>query len=192
MALPSYNKANRRKAYEQLPKGAYVIRILNVKDEPNKSGVGHHLTIAFDIAEGEYADFYKKLFNDDQREDKKWPVDATYYVTVPEDGCQAYVMNNWDTFFADLEDSNNGYVFKGNVAELTGKLLGGKFANEQTAYNGNVYNHTKLRWTCVAEDVRTGKAGKMPVDKTLATQERPSAPDDFINIPDNIEEDLPF
>ena len=38
-----------------LPKGAYVIKFLDVKEENNKSGTGSHLKIAFDIAEGEYA-----------------------------------------------------------------------------------------------------------------------------------------
>ena len=63
-------------SYEPLPKGAYVIKLLNIKEEPNKNGEGTHLKIAFDIAEGEYSGFYKKSFDDDSREDKKWPNDA--------------------------------------------------------------------------------------------------------------------
>ena len=53
--------------WEQLPKGAYVIKLMNVKEEANKNSSGTHLAIAFDIAEGEYQGFYKKAFENDTR-----------------------------------------------------------------------------------------------------------------------------
>lgn len=165
MALPKYDKSKRKKTFQALPKGAYVVKILNVKEEQNKSGNGSHLTIAFDIAEGENKDFYQQMYAQSTNEDKKWPQDAYYYLNVPDDDSKPYVWNNWNTFFADLEDSNNGFVFSGDLASLKNKLIGGKFAIEQSTYNGNVYDHTKLRWTCVAEDVRNDKVGKMPPDK---------------------------
>ena len=59
MALPSYNKADRRQNFEQLPKGAYVIQIIGAREEANKNSEGTHITIAFDIAEGDYKGFYK-------------------------------------------------------------------------------------------------------------------------------------
>ena len=192
MALPGYDKSKRRRStgFEKLPKDAYVLKILNVKEEANKSGNGTHLTISFDIAEGDYKDFYLEQYNNDDREDKVWPYDARYYLTVPADNSAQYVHDNWNTFFADLEDSNEGFVFKGSLDTLKGKIIGGKFNIEQTEYNGNVYDHTRLKWTCLADDVRNDKAGKLPNDKMIAA--RPTAPDDFINIPDSIEEEAPF
>ena len=195
MTLPSYNKDARRKSFEMLPKGAYVVQIKRVKQEPNKKSTGSHLAIAFDIAEGEYANIYAKQFEANTNEDKKWPNDAVYYLTIPEDGCQEYVWQNWNTFFADLEDSNNGFVFSGDVKQLQGKLIGGKFNNEQSEYNGQVYDHTKLKWTCVADDVRHGKAGKMPKDK-LITSSTPSTTDSALNqwtaVPEDADEEIPF
>ena len=85
MALPTYDKTKRRKSFQILPKGAYVVTIKSAKEENNKSGVGTHLTIAFDIAEGEYKGFYQSQFESDTNEDKKWSRDAIYYVTVPTD-----------------------------------------------------------------------------------------------------------
>ena len=55
MSLPTYDKSKRRKSFQSLPKGAYVIKIMGAKEEPNKGGSGRHLRIAFDIAEGEYS-----------------------------------------------------------------------------------------------------------------------------------------
>lgn len=198
MPLPTYDKTKRRKSFEMLPKGAYVITIKNVREEPNKSGSGSHLTIAYDIAEGDYKGFYQRQFENDTSEDKKWPRDAIHYVTVPSDNSASYVWDNWNTFFADLEDSNNGFIFAGDIKTLKGKLIGGKFHIEQSEYNGNVYDHTRLRWTCVAADVREGKAGKLPADKLIGTVSRRSpAPiqedaNGFLNIPDGSEEEIPF
>ena len=198
MALPTYDKSKRRKSFQQLPKGAYVIKIMSAKQLENKNKNGSHIAFAFDIAEGEYKDFYNKQFQQNTSEDKKWPNDAVYRLTVPGDNSNSYTWENWNTFFADLEDSNNGFVFAGDCRTLKGKLIGGKFAIEQDEYKGNVYDHTRLRWTCVADDIRSGNAGKMPSDK-LITQNQPRntapAPTDengFMSIPDGIEDEVPF
>ena len=166
MALPSYNKADRRQNFEQLPKGAYVVRIKDAKIAKDKNN-NNQLVIAFDIAEGEYKDFYKGQFDRNTSEDKKWPIDAIFYLTIPHDGCADYVVTNYDSFFADLEDSNNGFVFSGDEKTLKGKLIGAKMHIRQTEYNGNVYNHTRMKWSCVADDVRNGKAGRLPNDKLV-------------------------
>ena len=199
MGLPKYDKTKRKSnTFEQLPKDAYVIRIMGAREENNKTGGGTHLTIAFDIAEGRYADFYQAIFERNTNEDKKWPNDAIYYITVPSDGSPQYVWDTWNTFFADLEDSNNGFVFDGDVKKLKGKLIGGKFYIEQTEYNGNVYDHTRMKWSCVASDVRSGKAGKLPNDKMIGQNKRSTkraydeTMDGFVNLPEGEEEELPF
>lgn len=198
MALPTYDKSKRRQTFKQLPKGAYVVEIKSAREDLNNSGNGSHLTIAFDIAEGEYKGFYVNQFDRNTNEDKKWPRDAIFYLTVPTDNSPAYVMDSWNTFFADLEDSNNGFVFAGDVKTLKGKLIGGKFHIEQSQYHGNVYSHVRLRWTCVVDDVRSGNYGQMPQDKLVT----PSAPtgrpvptdaEGFMAIPDDVEADeVPF
>ena len=197
MALPAYDKSKRRKSYEILPKGAYVVKIIGAREDKNSSGVGSHLAIAFDIAEGEYKGLYGEIYAGNNNEDKKWPVDAMFYLGIPDDSSKQYIWDNWNTFFADLEDSNDKFVFGGNVNTLKGKLIGGKFAIEQTEYNGNIYDHTRLRWTCVAQDVRDGKAGKMPNDRLINRAPAQTAPrvdtDGFMSIPDGVKDDeLPF
>lgn len=194
MTLPAYDKNKRRKSFEQLPKGAYVITIKNAKEEPKKNGNGHNLVVAFDIAEGEYAFYYDKVFKANTNEDKKWPNDGVFYLTVPTDGCQEYIWTSWNSFFADLEDSNNGFVFGGDPSTLKGKLLGAKMNIEQSEYNGRIYDHTKMKWTCVADDVRNGKAGRMPQDKLLQSgiPMPQTDADGFMQLPDGIDEEVPF
>ena len=195
MALPTYNRNNRRKAFEPLPKDAYVVRILSAKTAETKSGF-NQLVIAFDIAEGQYKDFYKAQYDANSSEDKKWPNDAVFRLTIPHDGCQDYVVTNWDSFFADLEDSNSGFVFNGDEKALKGKLIGAKMHIEQSEYNGKIYDHTRMKWTCVADDVRNGKAGRLPNDKLIAgsSGSNRSAADNYANsgFSSADDEELPF
>lgn len=191
MALPTYDKSKRRKAFELLPKGAYVVQIKSAREDANKKNSGSHLTIAFDIAEGEYKGFYQNQFDNNTNEDKKWPNDAVFYLTIPQDNSAQYIWDSYNTFFADLEDSNGGFVFDGDIKKLKGKVIGGKFAIEQSEYNGKIYDHTKMRWTCVADDVRQGKAGKLPNDK-LITSSTSSNTSGFNPIASMDDADIPF
>ena len=69
------------------------------------------------------------------------------------------------------------------------------------AKNGNVYDHIVMKWSCVADDVRNGKAGKLPND-VLANNSAPATGgtfkntadelDGFVNLPDGSAEELPF
>lgn len=192
MKVPSYNKENRKSSnggYEKLPKGNYVCKILSVGEHTSKAGKAM-IKIAFDIAEGEYKDFYKKRFDADERADKKWPADAVYYMTIPSDGCQAFVTDQWDTFWANVEYSNNGYVFTGDEKTVKGKTFGGIFRIEQSrSESGQLYDHTRLFRTAIAQDIRDGKVTWIPKDKIL--DEGP-ADGGFVSVPSDVPVDLPF
>lgn len=200
MALPTYKKVT-RKNIPQLPKGAYVVVIKDAREE-KKSWGETKLMIAFDIAEGDLKGFYQKIFDADDNENKVWPYDARFELSIPADGDPEWKWRKWNSFFSDLEDSNAGFAFDGtNLKALRGKLIGGKFANKQSENNGNVYDHIKLLWTCVADDVRNGKPGRMPSDQLVGSKKSGPASgtgtsvpgiDGFVSVPDGQEEELPF
>lgn len=193
MALPTYDKTKRKKSFERLPKGAYVIVIKDAKEEDNSSGKGTHLTICFDIAEGEYKGYFQSMMENSSSEDKKWPFDARFYVTVPDDNSKEFIWDKYNTFFADLEDSNGGFVFSGDLKKLKGKLLGGKFYIEQSEFNGKIYDHTRMKWTCVADDVRNGKSGRLPEDKLITSKSNlKEDANGFVSVPEGTDEDVPW
>lgn len=178
--------------WEALPKGAYVIKLLSIKEEANKNSSGTHLKMAFDIAEGEYAGFYKKAFESDTREDKKWNNDAVIYLSVPEDNSPQWAIDNFNKFMTAVEDSNEGYHWGWDESTLKDKLVGAKFCNEQSEYDGKIYDHTKAKWFIAAKKVRDGKYGKLPNDKLIQSTST-SSTGDFMNIPDTISaEEIPF
>lgn len=192
-------KTNREKVrqqggFELLPKGAYVLKIVSVKIEDNKNSSGQHLKIAFDIAEGQYKDFYLKQYQGNANEDRKWPNDAIYTLSIPDDNSPEWMTQRFFTFLANVEDSNEGYVFNGDETKLKGKIFGGAFRNEQSEYKGQIYDHTRLYWTRPAEDVRSGKVTTLPKDRLVEQKPKPiTGTEDFIQVPDDVAEDeLPF
>lgn len=190
--LPTYNRKNRRQERVQLPKDAYVIRILSARVQTTQAG-RQQLVNAFDIAEGEYKDHYKAQFDRNGNEDKKWPNDGVFRLTVPYPGCPDYIVTNWDSFFADLEDSNGGYVFDGNEKGLKGRLIGAKMHIEESEWNGRIYQHTRMRWTCTADAVRQGKAGRLPNDKLIERKPTAATANDYASGFQSVDSDeIPF
>ena len=176
--------------FDPLPKGAYVIKVIGAKEEPNKSGEGSHIKVAFDIAEGEYKDFYKNQFNASADEDKHWPYDGIYNLAAPDDNSPQWMIDNFGTFIAALEDSNNGYHWDWDESKWEGKVLGALFHIEQNEKDGNVYDHTRPKWFRNAQSVRDGKFGRLPKDKLI---EKASNDSGFMNIPDSSAKDeIPF
>ncbi len=200
MALPKYDKSKRKNnTYIQLPKAAYVVVIKGAKMDKWPSG-DERIAIAFDIAEGEYKGIYQSQFDSDTRSGKQWPFDAVFNLNVPTDKSEPWVWDTYNSFFADLEDSNNGFVFPGDLRTLKGKVIGGKFHNKQSEKDGNIYDHIVMKWTCIADDVRNNRAGKLPNDKLIGAGTKssrasasPTDSDGFMDIPDGtVDEELPF
>ena len=178
--------------FDPLPKGAYVIKIIKAVEEQNRNTDGSHLKIAFDIAEGEYADYYKKQFDANVSEDKHWPYDGVYNLTVPDDNSPQWMIDNFGTFVSMLEESNDGYHWDWDEKKWKGLVIGALFRNEQSENNGNVYDHTRPHWFRSAQSVRDGKIGRLPKDKLIASVASSSSPDTFMNVPDGAADDIPF
>lgn len=179
MALPTFTRRERKARKEQLPKGAYVVKIMNAKEDTvfNRQCI----SILFDIAEGEYAGFYQKQYEDAKKngEDAVWPYDARLNVTIPNETSEQWVWDRYNEFFTAIEDSNDTYTFSSDLTKLKGKIFGGKFRNRHK----NGYDNTQLQWTCSANDVRSGEALKyMPRDWTDGS-EAPARRSDNSNDP---------
>lgn len=177
--------------FDPLPKGAYVIKILKAEEEQNKSGVGSHIKVAFDISEGQYADFYKKQHDANVSEDKHWPYDGVYNLAVPDDDSPQWMIDAFKTFTNALEVSNDGYHFDWDEKKWKGLVIGALFRIEQNESNGNVYDHTRPHWFRDAKAVREGKYGRLPKDKLVqATGE--NASDGFVTVSGIEYDDIKF
>lgn len=171
---------------EILPKDGYVCKILNARIDDD----GQSVVVAYDIAEGKYTDYFKKRFNAKKNEDKKWS--ANYKLYIPkDDGSEkdGWTKRTFKTFTNALEDSNEGYHFDWDEQKFKGKLIGGLFRYEEFMGQDNKpHKVAKMNKACTVDKIHSGNF-KLPDDKLLPTNTNKS---DFMNIPDEIDEEIPF
>lgn len=146
------------KAYQQLPPGAYVACIKNVKlegQEPDQT-----LILRVDIAEGEFQGYYAKRYKHDSENEKstypaKYKGDFRLRVPNP-DNKKAMYPESDKTKFNDaiyrIEESNPGYHWDWNEKGLIGLMVG--INVRQGTYNGSEF--TKIGRLEIVGDVRQG------------------------------------
>lgn len=186
----SYDKVEAYKDVEKLPVGGYVCKILNAEEV--EYDWGNVLAISFDIAEGEYKDYYKNNYASQTQEDKKWK--GIYRMNVPkDDGTEKdeWTAKRFKTDMQAVEDSNKGYHWDWDEAGLKNKMVGVVFQNKEYEYNGNRGFFTNPYSFRSVDDIQNGKF-KIPADKLLDNKKsnQPSGNiDSFMPVDD---EDLPF
>ena len=177
-------------ASEPLPAGGYVAKILNAKVE--EYSWGEVLVISFDIAEGEYKDFFSKQYKENTREDKKWK--GNFRLTVPQESNQ-YFDSQKRTFgnaIWAIEESNPGYHWDWDENALKGNMVGVLFRNFEYDVDGNQGWSTECCTFVSVEDVRTGNF-KQPKDKPIRNKATNNATaSNFTVIDDDSLSDLPF
>ena len=180
----------------QLPVGAYVCTILKAEEKVYNSPKGewHKLEISFDIAEGENKGFYAVDYRAQTGEDKKWK--GVIRLNVPnDDGSEmdAWNKRSFKTNMQAIEESNSGYHWDWNEAQLKGKTVGIVFRSEEWEYNGKRGWRTAPFKMVPAADVKSGNI-KIPDPKPLngkAASQASTAADlsDFVEV---ASADLPF
>lgn len=197
--LNGYEKAQACSDTERLPVGGYVLKILDAVEQDNSDkGWNNQLIISFDIAEGEHKDFFAANYKAQTGEDKKWK--GTYRLRVPkDDGSEQdnWTMRRFKTVMNAFEDSNKGYRFDWDEKKLKGLLIGALFNNKEYEFNGRHGFFTNCHSLVTVEKIRSGKF-EIPADTLLKNNGQQSGgygkpdADGFMNIPDGIDEELPF
>lgn len=163
-----------------LKAGGYVCKLTNVEDVPEKE----YLYIEFDIAEGEYKDYYKKL----QESKNFWG--GSMYKSYKE---KALPMLK--RFCSAVTKSNPGYIFDAGTQNsdettLKGKLIGlVLFEEEYLGNDGYVKTRLKVDYETDVEKIRKGDFKVKPKKELPADQKTQG---DFVSVPDGASEEIPF
>lgn len=186
--------------FQQLPKGKYVCVIKQIATKESKNG-NQQFIILYDIAEGEYKDFYQKLFEVDkaQSTDAKWR-------GVFKQNMDGRGLSWFKGVITAIERSNN-FTFQwdkeNNEKTMQGKKFGGIFRRRQyEAENGSrpivtelfrIRSVAGLAEAEVPEDELLPDVPPVgqttPVNRTTPS----SVGDGFMNIPAGVEDDaIPF
>lgn len=184
----NYKKAQAYMQQERLPIGGYVLKILNVEYKENDWG--DQLILSYDVAEGDQKDFYKRNYQNQTTEDKKWK--GTTRINVPkDDGTEQdeWKMRSFKSMVEAFEDSNQGYHWAWDENTLKDKLIGGVFNDKEWEMNGRTGFFTNCHHLTSVENIRTGNF-KIP-DATLLKTKGEPADNNWMNV-DGDQEELPF
>ena len=144
--------------YEQLELGGHVCQI--VKAETIKTSTGKEaLKLYLDIADGTQKGFYKRQWDRDTRQQRKW---GCTFIQLTEGNSQPYFKG----LITAIEKSNPQYKWNWNENSLKNLLIGGVFGREQYRKNdGNLAWFTKCVNLRSIESILAGV--EVPADKYL-------------------------
>ena len=166
--IRGYNNYSAKKSVsrEPLPAGGYVCRILDVKLQ--NYTWGDVIVLSLDVVEGQYKDFFRKDYQAQSGEDKKWR--GTLRLNIPkDDGSEkdAWTKRTFENAMWAFEASNPGYHFDWDEQKLKNLLVGVLYRNREWEKNGNRGWTTESCAATSVDDVRSGSY-KMPKDKPLS------------------------
>lgn len=160
------------------------------------------IVVLFDFAENDkQAGLLMKEFKEDDRADKKWPYRGTQYIMVNDYQDPSKTSRQYKTFCTCYEQSNGVKVnwvddSAAWAAQFKNKKIGGNFGVVHDVYQGRELAKTELRWFISDNKV---DGCEVPMEKLLSESkkkelagEKPAEDGGFINIPENIDEELPF
>ena len=171
-----------------LPAGGYVCSIMNAKVESNDWG--DTLVIAHDVCEGEFSGIFKRDYENNPNEDKKWR--GTFRLKLPkDDGTEqdGWKKRSLSNFLWALEQSNPGFAFDWDEKKLKGKKIGLLYRNKEWEYNGRSGWTTEAAGTESIDNIREGKFRALK-DKPLAN--KPMVAEPTFEELDDSSEGLPF
>ncbi len=194
--LEGYEKAKAYSNMKRLPVGGYVLKIMDVKYQKNTWG--DVILLSFDVAEGEQKGYFAANYVAQTGDSKKWK--GTYRLRVPkDDGSEQdnWTMRRFKTVMNAFEESNNGYHWNWDEQSLKGKMIGALFNNKEYDFDGRHGFFTNCHSLVTVDKIHSGKF-EIPADTLLKENnqqnsgyEKPDS-DGFLNIPDGIDEELPF
>lgn len=196
-------KAAQASGIGRLPAAGYVCKILGVAYDAGTDGKSDVLTIQFDICEGEHADYFRKQYEANTSEDKKWKGVKRIYIPT-DDGSErdGWTKKTFAGWIAAVEESNPGYAWDWDEKKLKGKTVGIVFGETGTVIDGKEIVYTEARFGASVEKIRSndyplakflkknGYTGN-GVSSAQSAQSGNNVPD-FLQVSDSELDSLPF
>lgn len=117
--------------FETLPPGGYVCAILKAEVKNSASGY-QYLDLTIDIAEGEYANHFRRDFDGQSGPEPRWRGHMRQGTPTGDATRDGF----FKALVTAIENSNPGYAWDWNEQSLVGKRVGIIFREEEYEYNG--------------------------------------------------------
>lgn len=176
---------------EKLPAGIYECKILGVKYVVGEKGNSDMIAIQFDIAEGEYKDFFKNQYENSTLENKKYKGKTNIYVPS-DDGSEkdGWTKNSFAKWTNAFEESNKDYKWDWDENKWKGLSVGIAFGETGTVIEGKEVVYTEPRYAVPVEKIATAKMPQFKA-KNGYGQGKTTQSNDFMSI-NTTEETLPW
>lgn len=169
--------------FEPLEVGGHTCKILKAEATTTKSG-RQAVRLYFDIVDGNQAGYFRKMFDNDDRQDKKWPMGGQY-LQLTEGKSLPYFKG----MLTSIEKSNSGYKWDWDEKKLAGKLFGGLFGREQYEKRDGT-----IGWSVKCFQIRSTEGindAPAPADKLMKPRNDTFGSGSFANL-DGDDGELPF
>jgi hypothetical protein len=166
--------------FTRLPAGAYICKITNVEDIPDKE----YLKVSYDIAEGTYAGYYTKT-----REDHPdWAWVGAYVKSY-----KTKALPMFKRFCSAVSKSNGAFVFDGSTVNADERTLIGKrigiVLQEEEYYSDSGEKRTRL---IVNKEFPVDKLAEQKVPAPKLLPEDPNGAEAFVAVASGTAEEIPF
>lgn len=194
-AFRNYNEVAEYTDNVKLPVGAYEVKILRAEEQEGKNN-SCALCILFDIAEGDYKDFYMNKFKSDK---SAYPNNAkfkgVYRLWYPNGGqYDESSEKRLKTALKRIKDSNNlniDFTKEWDGAALKGCKVGMVFREQEWSYNGSTGMTAQPFQIITLEALKEGKF-TIPEPKYLNGSAPSNTASSSIDSLTADDDDLPF
>lgn len=189
----SFDEVQAGGEYTPIEVGGHHAVIVSVKEQKSSTGKDM-IVVALDFAKNDrQPGYFKQQFDNDTRDEKKWPYQGVQYI-VTEDGT-GKCSKSFKGFITAFERSNNITTNWGDkfTAQFKNKKIGVVYGEVEEEYNGEVKARRRIRWFCEDAKVEDQKVpDKKYLNNTVAVASAPSSSNDFMNVPDGVDDEIPF
>ena len=177
--------------------GGHFGVIKNVSERTDKNGDPMIVvSIDFDKKDAQPG-YFTDMFKKDVRPDKKYPNQATNYITSERDGACTKGFKSFMRAYAESNGLSDDKIKWGEdfAAQFKNKKIGIVFGLVEETYNGETKMRRKIRWFC---DYNKAGEQKIPADKyetnKPAAQSTTTQPgdEDFMKVDSDSDEEIPF
>ena len=191
-----YDEAQASGEFIPVDLGGHYCQIKQVSERKSSTGKDM-IVVLFDFCSPDaQKDYFMNQFKNDVLEEKKWPFNGSKYIMVNDYNDPNKTSRQFKTFCSCVEKSNNYQIQWGSdnwAQQFKGKKIGAVYGEEEHEYDGKTSMRRVVKWFCGFD---SAKDARIPEPKYLNKTSKPATPapadNSFMDIPDGVEDELPF
>lgn len=191
-----YDETRESGTFDLVELGGHYAVVKQVSETQSSTGKDM-IVVLFDFDKNDkQAGYHSQAFNNDSREEKKWPFNGSKYIMVHDFNDPNKTSRAFKTFCTCIEKSNNYSIQWGGAswgAQFKGKKIGVVYGEEENSYDWKTFMRRVPKWFCNIDGVATARVPEAKYLPGHNSQPVVTDANGFIAVPENADgEDIPF